>query len=65
IATCIVCIDDFVVGSKMRILPCGHNYHIECIDPWLTTKSSLCPLCKYDTRDVLTDLERTHSGPRI
>ncbi|KAJ2156650.1 hypothetical protein GGF46_005050 [Coemansia sp. RSA 552] len=58
IATCIVCIDDFVAGSKMRILPCGHNYHIECIDPWLTSKSSLCPLCKYDTRNVLTDLER-------
>lgn len=65
IATCIVCIDDFVVGSKMRILPCGHNYHIECIDPWLTTKSSLCPLCKYDTREILTDLERSYSGPRI
>ncbi|KAJ2700340.1 hypothetical protein H4218_002073 [Coemansia sp. IMI 209128] len=65
IATCIVCIDDFIVGSKMRILPCGHNYHIECIDPWLTTKSSLCPLCKYDTREVLTDLERSLSGPRI
>ncbi|KAJ2376657.1 hypothetical protein H4S02_007865 [Coemansia sp. RSA 2611] len=64
-ATCIVCIDDFIVGSKMRILPCGHNYHIECIDPWLTTKSSLCPLCKYDTREVLTDLERSLSGPRI
>ncbi|KAJ2710117.1 hypothetical protein H4R19_003907, partial [Coemansia spiralis] len=65
IATCIVCIDDFVAGSKMRILPCGHNYHIECIDPWLTAKSSLCPLCKYDTRNVLTDLERAYSGPRI
>ncbi|KAJ2733040.1 hypothetical protein IW152_003363 [Coemansia sp. BCRC 34962] len=65
IATCIVCIDDFIAGSKMRILPCGHNYHIECIDPWLTTKSSLCPLCKYDTREVLTDLERSLSGPRI
>ncbi|KAJ2616410.1 hypothetical protein H4S08_000801 [Coemansia sp. RSA 1365] len=65
IATCIVCIDDFAVGSKMRILPCGHNYHIECIDPWLTSKSSLCPLCKYDTRDVLTDLERAYSGPRV
>ncbi|KAJ1729425.1 hypothetical protein LPJ61_003526 [Coemansia biformis] len=65
IATCIVCIDDFAAGSKMRILPCGHNYHIECIDPWLTAKSSLCPLCKYDTRSVLTDLERAYSGPRI
>ncbi|KAJ1835502.1 hypothetical protein LPJ63_001054 [Coemansia sp. RSA 2711] len=65
IATCIVCIDDFVVGSKMRILPCGHNFHIECIDPWLTSKSSLCPLCKHDARSVLTDLERAYSGPRI
>ncbi|KAJ2356194.1 hypothetical protein GGF43_002227 [Coemansia sp. RSA 2618] len=65
IATCIVCIDDFAVGSKMRILPCGHNFHIECIDPWLTSKSSLCPLCKYDTRSVLTDLERAYSGPQV
>ncbi|KAJ2541490.1 hypothetical protein EV175_006139, partial [Coemansia sp. RSA 1933] len=65
IATCIVCIDDFVVGTRMRILPCGHNYHIECIDPWLTSKSSLCPLCKYDTHSVLTELERTMSGPHV
>ncbi|KAJ2726807.1 hypothetical protein GGI07_000318 [Coemansia sp. Benny D115] len=25
----------------------------------------MCPLCKYDTRHVLTDLERMYSGPRI
>ncbi|KAJ2129435.1 hypothetical protein GGF48_002429 [Coemansia sp. RSA 921] len=65
IATCIVCIDDFVVGSQMRILPCGHNFHIECIDPWLTSKSSMCPLCKFDTRSVLTDLERTCTGTQL
>ncbi|ORX68701.1 hypothetical protein DL89DRAFT_268476 [Linderina pennispora] len=55
ISTCIVCIDDFVVGSK--------DAHPTCIDPWLTSKSSLCPLCKYDTRDVLTELEKSHVGP--
>ncbi|CAB5367869.1 unnamed protein product [Rhizophagus irregularis] len=42
------------------LLPCKHWYHVECIDPWLTTKSSSCPLCKTDCRpnqieEIVTD----------
>ncbi|KAF9169396.1 hypothetical protein BGX21_010468 [Mortierella sp. AD011] len=46
--TCAVCLDEFSDGEEIRILPCHHEFHCECIDPWLTRKSSTCPLCKYD-----------------
>ncbi|KAL4993833.1 hypothetical protein BDV10DRAFT_16398 [Aspergillus recurvatus] len=45
--TCAICIDDFILASStVRELPCGHIYHPECIDVFLTQTSSLCPLCK-------------------
>jgi len=48
IPTCAVCLEDFEPGDLLRELPCGHRYHTDCIDPWLTEKSSACPMCKAD-----------------
>ncbi|CAG8610868.1 1965_t:CDS:2 [Funneliformis mosseae] len=53
--TCAICLEDFENGEEIRELPCKHWYHIECIDPWLTTKSSSCPLCKKDCRPNQND----------
>ncbi|KAI8869087.1 hypothetical protein GQ42DRAFT_156506 [Ramicandelaber brevisporus] len=48
---CSVCIEELAVGDSVRVLPaCRHVFHVACIDPWLTTASALCPLCKTDTR---------------
>ncbi|KAF4550610.1 Ring finger domain-containing protein 4 [Elsinoe fawcettii] len=45
--TCAICLDDFVANETMvRELPCGHIFHPECVDVFLTQNSSLCPLCK-------------------
>ncbi|KAI9648594.1 Urease [Ciborinia camelliae] len=45
--TCPICLDDFKSGSTLiRELPCGHIFHPECIDPFLSNNSSLCPMCK-------------------
>ena len=29
----------------MRILPCSHAFHAECVDQWLKEKDT-CPMCK-------------------
>ena len=42
--TCSVCTDDFVKGQDIRVLPCKHKFHPECIDPWLLNVSGTCPL---------------------
>ncbi|KAK1149544.1 hypothetical protein N8T08_005093 [Aspergillus melleus] len=45
--TCAICLDDFVPNvAIVRELPCGHIFHVECIDTSLEQNSSLCPLCK-------------------
>ncbi|KAJ1967042.1 hypothetical protein H4R35_006827 [Dimargaris xerosporica] len=49
--TCAICLDAIAMGSTnahIRVLPCHHLYHDDCIDQWLTTKSGCCPLCKFD-----------------
>lgn len=45
--SCPICLEDFFDGENdIRELPCLHIYHAECIDPFLTSRSSLCPMCK-------------------
>ncbi|RKP38287.1 hypothetical protein BJ085DRAFT_24523 [Dimargaris cristalligena] len=47
---CSICLDDFVVGAQVRVLPCRHYFHSACIDSWLTRKSAHCPLCKFNCK---------------
>lgn len=44
---CAVCLDGFGT-EEVRQLPCGHEFHLECVDPWLLTKKRKCPVCKGD-----------------
>ncbi|KAK4125083.1 hypothetical protein N657DRAFT_593985 [Parathielavia appendiculata] len=60
---CVVCLEEYVDGvSRVMSLPCGHEFHAECITPWLTTRRRTCPICK---NDVVRSLARgTSSGPQ-
>ncbi|NWT13692.1 RNF6 ligase, partial [Vireo altiloquus] len=43
--TCSVCINEYATGNKLRQLPCMHEFHIHCIDRWLS-ENSTCPICR-------------------
>lgn len=43
---CSVCLADYQPEERLqRIPPCGHTFHIDCIDHWLS-KNTTCPLCR-------------------
>ena len=43
--TCTICITEYMVGNKIRKLPCSHEYHAHCIDRWLS-ENTTCPICR-------------------
>ncbi|KAL2131997.1 hypothetical protein VTI74DRAFT_4329 [Chaetomium olivicolor] len=57
---CVVCLEEYIDGvSRVMSLPCGHEFHAECITPWLTTRRRTCPICK---NDVVRSLARGSSS---
>ncbi|XP_034728805.1 RING finger protein 215 isoform X2 [Etheostoma cragini] len=42
---CAVCLEPFNNNQCLRVLPCLHEYHRDCVDPWLLLHHT-CPLCK-------------------
>lgn len=59
---CPICISDFEDQEDLRRLPCGHFFHVECIDPWLLEKSTACPMCKQEVLVVAEDSRGPASG---
>ena len=42
---CIICMEEFEEKEKVKLLPCGHIFHNNCIKQWLL-KQKTCPFCK-------------------
>uniref|UniRef100_A0A1J3I5Q9 Receptor homology region, transmembrane domain-and RING domain-containing protein 4 n=1 Tax=Noccaea caerulescens TaxID=107243 RepID=A0A1J3I5Q9_NOCCA len=53
--SCAICIEDYRIGDKLRILPCHHKFHVGCVDLWLGQRRSFCPVCKRDARTISID----------
>lgn len=50
---CVICLEHFRKGDRLRVLPCDHSFHVGCIDRWLSGSHSFdncfttgCPTCK-------------------
>lgn len=50
---CVICLEHFCHGDRLRVLPCQHSFHVGCIDRWLSGSHSFhdcvttgCPTCK-------------------
>lgn len=50
---CVICLEAFADGDRLRVLPCDHSFHAGCIDRWLSGShshhecfTSGCPTCK-------------------
>ena len=49
---CQICMEEYEAGDAYRVLPCGHRFHIECVDKWLRSTSAQCPMCNHDARET-------------
>ncbi|KAJ8442107.1 hypothetical protein Cgig2_007945 [Carnegiea gigantea] len=44
--SCPICLGEYLPKEALRTLPhCGHSFHVDCIDEWLTMNAS-CPVCR-------------------
>lgn len=51
LTSCSICLSDFEIEQKIRILPCFHEFCQECIDNWLSTNEK-CPICTHPVSEV-------------
>ena len=62
--SCPVCMGDFSPKDNVKVLPCHHNFHPECIDVWLIENRCTCPMCRQNPADLLPNTVRNvgHTG---
>lgn len=65
---CGICLENYEIGQTRKQLPCLHKFHGDCIDQWLSSQSTDCPLDKipvdrpyFDSIVETTDDSGTHS----
>ncbi|ONK57004.1 uncharacterized protein A4U43_C10F15570 [Asparagus officinalis] len=54
---CVVCLSEFEDMEVVKVIPgCGHVFHPECIDRWIT-KNRSCPVCRCSEMFVRGEVE--------
>nr|XP_023899094.1 E3 ubiquitin-protein ligase SDIR1-like isoform X4 [Quercus suber] len=58
--TCSICLEQVNMGELVRSLPCLHQFHANCIDPWLRQQGT-CPVCKFSVGSGWQDRRESES----
>ena len=45
---CSICMSNIIVDEEVCQLPCKHEFHNECIEPWLKEYNYKCPICRME-----------------
>lgn len=48
--SCTICLERYSGGDTLRMLPCLHRFHRDCVDTWLEQQAT-CPICKSHIED--------------
>ena len=48
---CNICIENYNQNESIKVLPCGHLFHLDCIKNWLCNEKVNCPVCRKDVRE--------------
>ncbi|CAL9708042.1 unnamed protein product [Knipowitschia caucasica] len=53
---CAICLEKYMDGEELRVIPCAHRFHKKCVDPWLLQHHT-CPHCRHNI------IEQKKGGP--
>ena len=62
---CVVCRVNMSRGSIVRIIPCRHLFHQQCILPVIQSEDAACPICRCDitsTDELVRRKNNTYAG---
>ncbi|GLD96235.1 hypothetical protein PINS_up004913 [Pythium insidiosum] len=49
---CVICMNENTSTDHVH-LPCGHDFHFDCLHSWLQVRST-CPICRFQFRKAFT-----------
>ncbi|XP_015917151.2 E3 ubiquitin-protein ligase RNF103 [Parasteatoda tepidariorum] len=58
---CSICLENYRYSECLCGLPCGHNFHMNCIMVWLTRDNHCCPICRRPSYKPRNAMYHQHS----
>ncbi|XP_074462519.1 E3 ubiquitin-protein ligase ZNRF3 [Larus michahellis] len=55
---CAICLEKYIDGEELRVIPCTHRFHKKCVDPWLLQHHT-CPHCRHN----IIEQKKGNAGP--
>ncbi|MBN3298884.1 ZNRF3 ligase, partial [Amia calva] len=55
---CAICLEKYIDGEELRVIPCAHRFHKKCVDPWLLQHHT-CPHCRHN----IIEQKKGNPGP--